>query len=84
MPGLYFDELKVGQTFTHPITRTVTEADNLIFSALTHNPALLHLDEDYCREHTEYGQRLVNSCFTPRADGGHLGRGHDPYPACGH
>jgi acyl dehydratase len=64
MPGLYFDELEVGQHFAHPISRTVTETDNLLFSAMTHNPALLHLDEEYCREHTEYGRRLVNSCFT--------------------
>jgi len=64
MPGLYFDELAVGQIFKHPIRRTVTEADNLFFSALTHNPALLHLDEEYCRTETEFGQRLVNSVFT--------------------
>ena len=64
MPGLYFDELRVGQVFEHPIRRTITEADNVFFSALTHNPALLHLDEHYCREHTEFGQRLVNSAFT--------------------
>jgi acyl dehydratase len=64
MAGLYFDELKIGQTFQHPIRRTVTEADNVFFSALTHNPAQLHLDEQYCKEHTEFGQRLVNSCFT--------------------
>lgn len=64
MAGLYFDELKVGQVFRHALRRTVTEADNVFFSALTHNPALLHLDEEYCREHTEFGQRIVNSCFT--------------------
>jgi acyl dehydratase len=64
MPGLYFDELVVGQVFKHPISRTITEADNVFFSALTHNPALLHLDENYCREHTEFGQRIVNSAFT--------------------
>ncbi len=64
MPGLYFDELTVGQTFKHALSRTVTEADNVFFSALTHNPALLHLDEHYCREHTEFGQRIVNSAFT--------------------
>ena len=64
MAGLYFDELHVGQTFDHPIRRTVTEADNVFFSALTHNPAQLHLDEEYCRTETEWGQRLVNSCFT--------------------
>jgi len=64
MAGLYFDELSVGQTFKHPIRRTVTEADNVFFSALTHNPALLHLDEEYCRTETEFGQRIVNSAFT--------------------
>src|ERR1700680_3334303 len=64
MPGLYFDELSVGQVFKHPIRRTVTEADNVWFSALTHNPAYLHLDEEYCRTQTEFGQRLVNSAFT--------------------
>jgi acyl dehydratase len=28
------------------------------------HPAALHLDEEYCREHTEFGQRVVNSCLT--------------------
>jgi acyl dehydratase len=64
VPGLYFDELTVGQVFQHPIRRTITETDNVWFSAITHNPARLHLDEEYCRTETEYGQRLVNSCFT--------------------
>lgn len=64
MPGIYFDEMHLGQTFQHPIRRTITEADNVWFSALTHNPAYLHLDEQYCREHTEFGQRIVNSVFT--------------------
>lgn len=64
MAGLYFDELHVGQVFQHAIRRTVTEADNVFFSALTHNPAQLHLDEEYCRTQTEFGQRIVNSAFT--------------------
>lgn len=64
MPGLYFEQFELGQTFDHPIRRTITESDNVFFSALTHNPAPLHIDEEYCREHTEFGQRLVNSCLT--------------------
>ena len=64
MAGLYFEEFKLGQVFTHAIRRTVTEADNVFFTALTHNPAALHLDEEYCRKHSEYGQRIVNSAFT--------------------
>ncbi|MBI4693030.1 MAG: MaoC family dehydratase [Gammaproteobacteria bacterium] len=64
MPGLYFEEFKVGQIFDHPIRRTVTETDNVLFTTMTHNPALLHLDEEYCKQHTEFGTRIVNSCFT--------------------
>ncbi|MDE2501143.1 MAG: MaoC family dehydratase, partial [Alphaproteobacteria bacterium] len=63
MPGLYFEEFSVGQTFKHAIRRTVTEADNVLFTAMTHNPAPLHLDEEYMKG-TEFGARLVNSYFT--------------------
>jgi acyl dehydratase len=63
MGGLYFEEFGVGQRFEHVLHRTVTEADNLIFSALTHNPAALHLDEEYMKS-SEFGTRIVNSCFT--------------------
>ncbi len=54
----------MGMLFKHAIRRTVTEADNVFFTALTHNPAALHLDEEYCRTQTEFGQRIVNSAFT--------------------
>lgn len=64
MAGLYFEEFHVGQMFHHALRRTVTETDNLLFSAMTHNPAALHLDEEYCRENSEFGTRIVNSCFT--------------------
>lgn len=64
MAGLYFEQFSVGQTFQHAVRRTVSEMDNVLFSALTHNPAALHIDEEYCRTQTEFGQRLVNSAFT--------------------
>ena len=64
MAGKWFDELRLGDVFDHPIRRTLTETDNILFSAMTHNPAQLHLDEEYCRTETEFGQRLVNSAFT--------------------
>ena len=63
MPGLWFDELSAGQTFDHPIRRTVTETDNLLFTTLSHNPAALHLDAEAMKD-SEYGRILVNSCFT--------------------
>jgi acyl dehydratase len=64
MSGLYFEEFEVGQVFKHRMRRTITEADNTFFSALTHNPAALHIDEEYCRTETEFGTRIVNSAFT--------------------
>jgi len=63
MAGLWFEEFAVGQRFDHPLRPTVTETDNLLISTLTHNPAPLHLDAEYMKA-TEYGQILVNSCFT--------------------
>jgi acyl dehydratase len=63
MAGLHFEEFTVGQVFDHPWSRTVTEMDNVLFSALTLNPQPLHLDEHFAAQ-TEFGQRLVNSMFT--------------------
>ena len=63
LAGLYFEEFSVGQKFAHALRRTVTEADNVLFSAMTHNPSPLHLDEEYMKG-TEFGARLVNSLFT--------------------
>jgi len=63
MPGLYFEEFAVGQTFDHPIRRTVTEADNVLITTMTHNPAALHLDAEAMKD-SEFGQVIVNSCFT--------------------
>ncbi|MEM9495882.1 MAG: MaoC family dehydratase [Pseudomonadota bacterium] len=63
MAGKWFDELEVGQVFKHALRRTVTETDNILFTTMTHNPAQLHLDEEYCKT-TEFGERLVNSLFT--------------------
>ena len=63
MAGLWFEEFSVGQRFVHEIRRTVIEADNMLFSALTYNPAALHIDHAYAAT-TEFGKPLVNSLFT--------------------
>ena len=63
MGGLFFDEFEVGQVFPHSITRTITETDNLLFCALTHNPQPLHLDAEFAKG-TEFGRQIVNSIFT--------------------
>lgn len=64
MAGLYFEQFVLGQTFKHEIRKTVTEADNMLFCALTYNPAAIHIDYDYAEKETPYGKPLVNSVYT--------------------
>ncbi len=61
--GRWFEDLIVGEVIPHALTRTITEADNIGFSASTLNPAPLHLDATYGAE-TEFGRPLVNSLLT--------------------
>lgn len=63
MPGLYFEDAAVDTVIEHRLTRTVTEADNVLFCAITHNPQPLHLDAEYAKT-TEFGQRVFNSMYT--------------------
>ena len=63
MAGLWFDEFEVGRRFVHEVRRTVTDADNMLFSALTYNPAAIHIDHAYAAT-TEFGRPLMNSLFT--------------------
>ncbi|MFQ5635605.1 MAG: MaoC family dehydratase [Gammaproteobacteria bacterium] len=63
MAGLFYEEFSPGRIFAHELRRTVTETDNLLITALTHNTAALHLDAEAMRQ-SEFGEILVNSCFT--------------------
>ena len=63
MAGRYYDEWQVGDRVAHAIRRTVTETDNVLISALTHNPQPMHLDHE-AAANSEFGKPLVNSVFT--------------------
>jgi len=63
MTGKYFEDLNVGDRFSHPQGRTVTEMDNTLFCALTMNTQPLHLNADFAAG-TQFGQRIVNGLFT--------------------
>ena len=63
MTGRHYDEWQIGDRIDHPIRRTVTETDNLLFSTMTHNPQPLHIDAEAARA-SEFGQILVNGTFT--------------------
>ena len=61
--GLYYDEFEQDVKYLHRPGRTVTEADNVLFTTMTMNTQALHLDA-FWAETQEFGQRLVNSMFT--------------------
>ena len=43
--GMWFEDLPVGLVVKHPLTRTITESDNVQFTVATMNPApLFHGD----------------------------------------
>ncbi|MCC7164170.1 MAG: MaoC family dehydratase [Anaerolineae bacterium] len=60
--GKYFEELVVGEKFTHDRRRTVTEMDNVLFSSLTMNDQPLHIDAEFAGQ-TRFGQRVVNGIY---------------------
>jgi len=62
--GLWFEEFEVGTTYLHRPGRTVTEADNVLFTTLTMNTQPLHLDAATSASAEPFRQRLVNSMFT--------------------
>jgi len=64
MAGLYYEDFEVGAVHRHTLSRTITEADNILFSNMTLNPQPLHIDKHFCARHTEWGQPIVNSLFT--------------------
>jgi acyl dehydratase len=61
--GLWLEELTEGLVIEHALRRTITEADNTLFTVMTLNPAPMHLDAEYAAK-SEFGQILVNSLFT--------------------
>jgi acyl dehydratase len=61
--GMWFEDLTEGLVVSHAVTRTITEADNTLFSVMTMNPQPLHLDAEFAAG-SEFGERLVNSLFT--------------------
>ena len=61
--GLWFEEFEPGIVYAHAPGRTVSEADNVLFTTLTMNGQALHLDAAWAATQP-FGQRLVNSMFT--------------------
>ena len=56
--GRFYEEFLVGEIIVHPLSKTIFESDNNIFSLLTMNHHPVHLNEDYA-EKTQHGKILV-------------------------
>lgn len=61
--GRYYDEIEVGDRFVHRPGKTITQAENVAFSAMTMNTQALHIDEDFSAMQP-FGKPLVNSMWT--------------------
>jgi acyl dehydratase len=61
--GCWYDELREGVRYVHRPGRTITEADDTLFSAVTMNPQALHLDHAWAATQP-FGRPLVNSMLT--------------------
>ncbi|MBB2944389.1 acyl dehydratase [Actinoplanes lutulentus] len=63
MLGRYYEDFTVGDTYHHPLGRTISEADNTWFTLLTLNTNQSHFNADYAAG-TPYKKLLVNSTLT--------------------
>ncbi|MGY4783695.1 MaoC family dehydratase [Rhodococcus opacus] len=61
--GLLFEELMTSTVYKHAPGRTISEADNTFFSAMTMNSQALHVDGAWSASQP-FGERLVNSMMT--------------------
>lgn len=60
--GRVYEDFMVGDIYEHPFGKTVTDADNQMFTLLTQNVAKTHIDHNFAAS-TEFGRPLVNSAF---------------------
>ncbi|WP_418274937.1 MaoC family dehydratase [Isoptericola jiangsuensis] len=61
--GLYYDELREDVRYVHRPGRTLTEADDVLFTSVTMNPQALHLDFAWAARQP-FGRPLTNSMLT--------------------
>jgi itaconyl-CoA hydratase len=61
--GRFYEDFEVGDTYEHPLGRTVTTTDNIWFTLLSQNTAPVHFDHNYAAQ-TEFKKPLVDSTFT--------------------
>lgn len=61
--GRYFEDFHVGDVYRSRLGRTVTDADNILFTLLSNNTNQIHFNSEYARQ-TGFEKMLVNSILT--------------------
>jgi acyl dehydratase len=57
--GRYFEDFELGATYKHWPGKTVTEADDMLFCALTMNQHPLHSDAWYAQNQTQFQKNVA-------------------------
>lgn len=61
--GRFFEDFTPGDTYAHPVGRTITEEDNLSITLTALNTARMHYDLEFAKN-TEFGEILVMGYVT--------------------
>lgn len=61
--GRFYEDFEVGDVYRSHLGRTITETDNIWFTALTMNTNQVHFNAEFAAR-TEFGQPLVVSTLT--------------------
>jgi acyl dehydratase len=76
-PRRYFEEIEVGEEYESP-SRTVTEADIVIFAGLSGDYNILHTDAEFMKR-SIFGERIAHGLLGLAIQSGLLTRSMQPY-----
>jgi acyl dehydratase len=57
--GRFFDDFEVGDVYRHWPGKTITQAEDILFCAITMNQHPLHSDDNYAAAATPHGRAMV-------------------------
>jgi acyl dehydratase len=61
--GRFLDDFEVGDVYKHWPGKTITEAEDILFCAMTMNQHPLHSDRNYAERGTQFGRNVVVGNF---------------------
>jgi acyl dehydratase len=61
--GRYFEDFAVGDVYRSRLGRTITDADNILFTLMSNNTNQIHFNAEYARQ-AGHDRMLVNSIVT--------------------